>query len=236
MNEFLLQGFSDDVAAAKVDIIDNLPDKLSFPVEDTVVKWINDNVGETMWALCENHNVEIDFKNGKMHISGSRRGCENALSAIQSIIVAIPKPVKEKVFVPLDMVGLVSGPQFANKIRLESTYGIKVTIPAKGTGSNEILLEGLVDQVAAAKVDILENLFTLKEEIDGRFIRSIIGQQREGLNRLSKDHGGVRIKFEDGKTVIITGKKEHCESALRGINGMVAKLRDDLPVTKEQDI
>lgn len=238
-NEIILEGLSDRVVAARVDIIDNLQLELEFPVEDSAIQWIHAYEGVTMQTLSKDHNVEIDFGDGKVRISGKKRSCEDAWSTLKSIITQIeqmPKIVTEKVTVPLEMVGLVSGPQFTNKIRLEDTYGVEVTIPAKGSGCNEILLVGFVEQVAAAKVDILENVFTLEKEIDGRFIGSIIGHQKEGVIRLSRDHGDVRIKFEDSKRVIITGKKEHCEAAWSEIQSIVAKLKDNLPVDLEQAI
>jgi len=245
-NEILVEGLPERVAAAKFDILDNIPYILKRDIDTRFVGLIIGKKGEGLKRLSENYDIGIMFEDNKTAIiTGKKENCEAALSEIYSIvekqfkIVAAnpfferqqPEYVKEKVVVPMDMVGLIAGKKFANVIRLQETYGVKVTVPPKDSGSNEILVEGFVNQVAAAKVDILENSYVLERHIDTQFVGLISGHKGEGLNRLVKNHNLLGMKFVDNKKVYITGRKDRCEAALSEIFSIMEKSMQPANVT-----
>ena len=145
----------------------------------------------------------------------------------QRLIQTRPVIIEEKVVVPEDMMGFVAGRQFANSKRIENTYDVKVIIPAKGKG-NVIVLQGRdADKLSAAKTDIMESIpFTLTQPIDPKFVGLIIGYKWQGIKKLCKDHDVKSIEFDDKKTVIIKGKRDCCEAALKAINAIVDKRKD----------
>ena len=243
-NDILLMGTAEQVAAAKFDILESLPGERIYDVDQRLIRSIKSYDALALEALRLEHNVKIEFSSAVVYIKGKKSDCDRALTALQSIIAqrsvlldavaaevaSAPLPpanIEEEVTVPEDMVGFIAGRQFANARRLENTYDIKVIIPGKGEG-NVIVLQGPdADKLAAARKDIIESIpVTLTQAIDPKYVGLIIGYKWQGIKRLCKDHDVKSIEFDDKKTVIIKGKKDRCEEALKAINAIVDKRKE----------
>ncbi len=144
INDILLIDIDDDqVEVAKVVNINDLPYELTYSIDDHFIIVISNCCENTIQNLCLSHNVDINFGASQLQVSGrNKRDCDNALSAIKSMIKPLlnvaavarnrfipfeklePIQVKEKVIVPIDAMGLVAGKHFANVIRLQETYDI----------------------------------------------------------------------------------------------------------------
>jgi len=243
-NDILLLGPAEQVAAAKIDIIEDPPVMLTYEVDQRLIRSIGSYDAMAIEALHREHKVWIEFGFAKVYIEGRKSSCEKALTAIQSIIAqrskllvtvaareatSPPPPViiEVEVIVPEDTIGFIAGKHLANKKRIEKAYGVKVNIPAKGKG-NMIVLQGTgVDKLNAARMDIIESLpVTLTQQIDPRFISLIVGYKGEGIKRLINEYKVKSIEFDDKKVVIIRGtNKSRCEDALKAINAIVDKRK-----------
>jgi len=82
-----LKGMPDQVAAAKRDIMDNLPIMQAYPVEKRFFGAIIGCKGKTIQALRRHYRVGISFRDEKeVVIFGTERRCDNAWRAIRSIV------------------------------------------------------------------------------------------------------------------------------------------------------
>ena len=227
---------------SEMDIIEDLHCEIVHPVTENIINSILSYDTEKIQALCIENNVIVGFQNKHLYISGKNSACEEAFSAIMTIVAErkelfehvaahvekgwqVREYAIEKFTVPSDSIGIIAGKQFANKERLEATYGIKVGIPPKGNG-NEIVLKGLdASNVAAAKADILNSIpHTITQPIEGQYVGLIIGRQGECINRLSKNHN-VNIEITNN-IVVITGPLERCNDALKEVNVIIDKQKE----------
>ncbi len=131
--------------------------------------------------------------------------------------------VEVKVLVPADTIGFVIGYQFSNIHRLESKYGVKVTLPPKG--GSDILLTGPADGAAAAEADILDSLpCRLTHQVEKRYHGAIVGHQGNVINGLRKEYNIDIILIGYENLVVIEGKnKQRCQDALNAIKSIIVK-------------
>lgn len=88
-NEVELRGPADRVAAARWDILDNLIIERDYSLESHHVGAIIGRKGSTIDSLRREHRVKIDFKNGRVFLSGTAPDCEDAWSSIKGILAKI---------------------------------------------------------------------------------------------------------------------------------------------------
>ena len=182
---------------------------------------------ETNIALEKAHKVNINIKeDGKVLIMGKES--EEAKKAIESLIERLKTayPYQEKFSVPSYMIRFVCGKNGSNRIRIESTHNVHVTI-SEPSGKDEpqiITVKGSeVENVTAATKDILENLPSASSilDVDESFFRCIIGRGGETVQRLEKEHD-VAISLADGKAYIF-GEKDRADAARNAIISVISE-------------
>jgi len=242
-NDVLLLGPAEQVAAAKIDILEDLPVVLTYKVDQRLIRSMRSFDAVALEALRREHKVRFKFGPAEIYIDGRKSRCEKTLTAIQSIIArrsevfvtvesreaTAPLPpvnIEIEVIVPEDTLGFIAGRNFENANRLEKTYGVQVIFPAKGEG-NVIVLQGPdAHKLAAARMDIIVNIpVTLTQPIDPHYVGWIIGKKGEVIKRLISDYDVNSIQFDEKKIVIIKGKKDRCEAALKAINALVDECK-----------
>lgn len=145
---------------------------------------------------------------------------------LSKVVIPVDKQnkgaVQVEVKVPAEKIGHVVGKQFSNMNRLESEYGIKLTLPAKG--GSDIMLTGPADRAAAAKEDILSRLpWTTDYPLEKGYHGAIMGPKGAIINGLRKKHNVIIDLNPD--SVIIRGPKKQCDDALSSIKSIVAEQK-----------
>ncbi len=128
--------------------------------------------------------------------------------------------IVEKVLVEdPEMMDYVAGDKFAEVLhRIEEKYGVIVTVPI------DVRVEGSAENVRAAKLTILENMpWEQSYKIGFEYLNLVFGYKGETVRAISL-HYKVEIAFEN-EMVIISGKKDSCEDALKAIKRLIINQR-----------
>jgi len=129
--------------------------------------------------------------------------------------------IKEMMTIEPNKVRYVIGREYSNLNRLKEVYGVDITlVPA--IGGCQVIIEGPIDMVPAAKKDIKEGTPCTKSfYVERDYIRRIIGRREEDIRSLEKAHG-VTISFsrKDGK-IIVTGNISGCEACQNAIEALI---------------
>lgn len=80
-----LIGPAKQVADAKADILENLPDEVVYTVNRRYISSVKGYQDRTVKDLCYRFRVKIKFEDNDLIISGRKRDCDRALSSIKLI-------------------------------------------------------------------------------------------------------------------------------------------------------
>jgi len=197
--------------------IEGTRQRMSFCIEQNYNALVIGHKGENIHALETEHDVEISIKDdGEVVVRGQTSNFESVKNAIEAMIEKweVEDVYQEKFSVPADRIGFVVGKGGANKNRIESTYGVRVYLPAKDGSSDEVVVKGSsADQVSAAVKDIQERFpdWTMSFPANDSLFGRMVGRGGEPVRRLEKKLR-VTISVEDGN-VYITGFKDRIEAA-----------------------
>ena len=117
-----------------------------------------------------------------------------------------PFLINEKMFIEPDNMGLVIGHNGCSLNRLKEIYGVHVRLPIKG--GSQIILEGPIEMVSAAKKDIEQNqMCKTSFFIEKDYISLVIGREGKAKGDL-EDALNVRISIKVDREVVVCSRKE----------------------------
>ncbi len=151
------------------------------------------------------------------------------------ISLKIREIYKEQFIVPEElMMILVSG---KNLNRIQSTYGVHISLPSARNGRSEILVKGSeAEDVFAAKKEILEGLlpWILSLDVDERYVEGVLWTAGYTVRYLEANFD-VKICFEDGKAHI-SGKRGGTEAARDTIISIYSKYDRNMKADAANDV
>jgi len=121
---------------------------------------------------------------------------------------------KEEMTIEPDMVGFAAGRKGCNLERLKKIYGVKITLPPKE--GSQLIIEGPIEMVSAARKDIEQNLLCKTSFIiENKYLGLVMGQEGESIHAM-EDALNVRIWInKEVGEVVVTGTR--CEEAKKAI-------------------
>lgn len=132
--------------------------------------------------------------------------------------------IKETMYIDLEKMAHVVGKAMSNVNRLAKLHDVEVTLPVKGS-SPKIIIEGLAEDVFAAKRDIEESIpLTMSFFIDKYYTPVVIGPEGKNIKFISKAYN-VEIGVRKDGQVLVSGKKRNCEAAMKNIEFNISQRK-----------
>jgi len=144
-----------------------------------------------------------------------------------------PDPiVKETTTIAPGNIRLMAGRLGRNLKRTKEKYGVSISLPPRG--DSQIILQGSVEMISAAKKDIEENLSNVTTfYIQKEYRWLVLGQEAKTVIALENFHQVDINICDDGKVQICGNSKKKCEAAKKAIQSMIGRWKTDYSYKKK---
>jgi len=133
--------------------------------------------------------------------------------------------IKKEMSIDPDELGHVLGKAMSNADRLKEMYEVEITLLFKGSSQIIISLEGLAEDVFAAKRDIEECIpLTTRFFIEKEYIATTIGRNGEKIQALEK-YLNVKIRINQDGEVVVTGSQIGIDASKRDIEKGIQRCK-----------
>eukprot|EP00043_Microstomoeca_roanoka_P000947 m.30138 g.30138 ORF g.30138 m.30138 type:complete len:1204 (-) comp10580_c0_seq1:246-3857(-) len=260
-NVVVVRGPSDGVAEAvaqlqsKAQELENSVTK-EMTVKSKAIPTIMGSGGSNLQKVCGEYGVDVDVPSRDdradaeadvvLKVTGLPEKCDAAIAVLQTFV-----PVEETLTIPSELHRFMITDKEKGIRAIQSEHNARVDIPAADSNSDQVVIRGLPEQVAAAKAaieanmpayqDALKKTFTMTIEVDPEFHPDLIGDKGAKVNALRKKFD-VRIDFPRSNPsnglqenqIRLTGYEEKCNECAADIQATVDNLKTH--VIKEIDI
>lgn len=256
----VIRGPKEGVAKVK-NVLTTRVDELSRHVSKPVVvpgssiPSIMGSRGSNLNKVSSEHNVQIELPSREdradpnadvsITVSGLPEDCDAAIEALKALV-----PVEETVQIRHELHRFMRMDAENGARAIQSATNCRLDLPPRGEdASDDVVLRGLPEQIAAAKAMIEANMplfedglrksFVMKIEIHPEFHNDLIGQRGAKVNALRKKYD-VRIDFprkggnQAESEIVLTGYEDKCQECAKEMLATVEDLKTH--VVKEVDI